>query len=163
MARPIAYSIAKPLHKSERRSEILSSKVSHGAPLKICGEKIEILQKIRRPSSWHFVNAYGNSVHNQCPHHYGKRTAFRQQRLEKAIYVFVKEDSIRKPLQHLYTGPHEVVRRENEHVYVIHMNGRNVAYRLKPFYPMQKRPELSQEKSIKNTGCGARYTKENMQ
>ncbi|XP_011064368.1 PREDICTED: uncharacterized protein LOC105152041 [Acromyrmex echinatior] len=63
----------------------------------------------------------------QSTHHHGKRTAFRQQRIEQSIHVFVRKDGVRKTFQHLYTGPHEVIRRENEYIYVIHMNGHNVA------------------------------------
>ncbi|KYN13606.1 hypothetical protein ALC57_14197 [Trachymyrmex cornetzi] len=83
----------------------------------------------------------------QPTQHHGRRTPFRQQQLEQATHVFVRVDGVRKPLQHPYTGPHEVIRRESEHVYVIHINGREVATsteRLKPaFLPDPERTVTS--------------------
>ena len=87
-------------------------------------------------------------IRPQSTHHYGKRTAFRQQ-LEQATHIRFLQGRW-KPLQHLYIGSHEMIRRENEHVYVIHRNGRDVALsieKLKPvfLFSAEEILELSQE------------------
>ncbi|XP_018361220.1 PREDICTED: uncharacterized protein LOC108759969, partial [Trachymyrmex cornetzi] len=110
----------------------------YGVPLRIPGEFLENLDPTEDSET--FIIALRKRMRQLCPQptqHHGRRTPFRQQQLEQATHVFVRVDGIRKPLQHPYTGPHEVIRRESEHVYVIHINGREVATsteRLKPAF-----------------------------
>jgi len=60
-----------------------------------------------------------------------------------------------------------MVRRENEHVYVIHINGCDVALsteRLKPAFLLnaEEVPEVPQEESTENMAVAHQYTKEEM-
>ncbi|KYN06579.1 Pro-Pol polyprotein [Cyphomyrmex costatus] len=127
----------------------------YGAPLRVPGEFLENRDPTEDTKT--FIIALRKRIQQLSPqptHHHGKRTTFRQQQLEQATHVSVREDGVRKSLQHPYIGPHEVVRRENEHVYVIHINGRDVALsteRLKPaFLPnAEVAPESPEEGTIK--------------
>ncbi|KYN41477.1 hypothetical protein ALC56_04118, partial [Trachymyrmex septentrionalis] len=135
----------------------------HGAPLRVPREFLENLDPTDTKT---FVMALRKRIRQLRPqptHYYGKRRVFRQQQLKQATHVFVRKDGIRKPLQHPYIGPHEVIRRKKQ-VYVIHMNGHNVALsteRLKPafLHNAEEVPESPQEATTENM---AHYTKEKM-
>ncbi|XP_018346177.1 PREDICTED: uncharacterized protein LOC108750860 [Trachymyrmex septentrionalis] len=109
----------------------------YGAPLRVPGEFLENLDPTEDTETFVIALRKRIQLRPQLKQHHGKRTAFRQQQLEQATHVFVREDSIRKSLQHPYTGPHKVICRENEQIYVIHINGRDVVLlteRLKPAF-----------------------------
>lgn len=44
--------------------------------------------------------------------------------ISTCTHVFLRSDAVWKPLQHPYTGPHEIVSRTSEKVYAVKINGR---------------------------------------
>lgn len=123
----------------------------YGAPLRVPGEFLENLDPTEDTET--FVMALRKRIRQLRPQptaHHGRRTTFRHQNWDQATHVFVREDGVKRSLQHPYTGPYRIIRRENEQLYIIHVNGRDVALsteRLKPAYlPCDYEvPELPQE------------------
>ncbi|XP_018341346.1 PREDICTED: uncharacterized protein LOC108747944 [Trachymyrmex septentrionalis] len=67
----------------------------YGAPLRVPGEFLENRDPTEDTET--FVIALRKRIRQLLPQptqHHGKRTAFRQQQLEQATHVFVKEDGI---------------------------------------------------------------------
>ena len=62
------------------------------------------------------IRAVSASIH-------AKYRAFQHGHLDTCSHVFLRNDTVRKPLQPPYTGSHEVVRRVNDKVYVIKVYG----------------------------------------
>ncbi|XP_023247868.1 uncharacterized protein LOC111643843, partial [Copidosoma floridanum] len=56
--------------------------------------------------------------------HIPDRTPFFFKDLRTCTHVFKRVDSIRKPLQPPYSGPHRIIRRTDERTYVIDVNGK---------------------------------------
>jgi len=76
----------------ERRFEILSSGVSlwrTAESIRGISRKPKFYRK-KRPSSWHFINAYGNSVHNQRMEN-GQPSDSSE---EQATHVFSRKDGV---------------------------------------------------------------------
>ncbi|XP_050339125.1 uncharacterized protein LOC126765559 [Bactrocera neohumeralis] len=55
--------------------------------------------------------------------HHTKRKLFLLKNLDTCTHVFKRVDSIKKPLQQPYTGPHEVIQRVDDKTYIIRING----------------------------------------
>lgn len=69
--------------------------------------------------------------------HHGKRTSFVYRDLQQATHVFLRDDSVRRPLQPPYAGPYEILARVNDRLYTLLVNGRSCnisTERLKPAY-----------------------------
>jgi len=57
--------------------------------------------------------------------------------IDKCRHVFLRTDAVKLSLKAPYTGPHEIVRRENDRVFTIRLNGHESAVlvdRLKPAF-----------------------------
>ena len=70
------------------------------------------------------------------PRHPSGRSVFVPADLATGSHVFLRQDSVRTPLQRPYSGPHKVLRRTDKH-FTIDLNGRTDAVsidRLKPAY-----------------------------
>lgn len=75
--------------------------------------------------------------------HSSSRTCFVHPDLSKVPYVFVRDDTVRKPLKPPYDGPYQVLKRGSK-VYVIQLPGRKVTVsidRLKPAYVLNESTE----------------------
>ena len=81
--------------------------------------------------------------------HHTKSRVFILKDLYNCSHVFKRVDSVRKPLEHPYTGPHEVIRRLNDRNFVIKIKGQEKAVSvdlLKPaFIAKSDSPADSQE------------------
>ncbi|XP_039967487.1 uncharacterized protein LOC120779357 [Bactrocera tryoni] len=55
--------------------------------------------------------------------HHTKDKLFLLKNLDKCTHVFKRVDSIKKPLEQPYTGPHEVIQRVDDKTYIIRING----------------------------------------
>lgn len=69
--------------------------------------------------------------------HHIKAKIFILKDLYSCTHVFIRQDGIRKPLEHPYQGPYEVIKRINDKVFIINVNGEQKSIsveRLKPVY-----------------------------
>lgn len=115
-----------------------SAEILYGAPLRVPGELLETTDHPADTET--FILAQRRRLRDFRPQptsHHIRRTPFVHRDLEDATHVFVRDDTVRKPFQHPYTGPHEVISRINERLYTIKINVRDVntsTERLKPAY-----------------------------
>ncbi|KAK2577595.1 hypothetical protein KPH14_012706 [Odynerus spinipes] len=110
----------------------------YGTPLRVPGEffedvdyTVELEMVVQE-----FCNR-ARKVRAQPTTHYTRRNSFVHQSLQHASHVFVRDDAQRKPLQQPYTGPHKIVERRNERVFVVQMDRKDIVVsteRLKPAY-----------------------------
>lgn len=131
---------------------------------------------VRRPakSSWKIPGKRGSNGRLRNLHHsstqphkrtpstaHGTRTTFTHPDIEKVTHVFVRDDTTRKALQTPYTGPHEIVRRETDRIYIIRRNGRDIATsteRIKPAYLPNEDATFPAEHPPENADIQARNT-----
>ncbi|KAH0820757.1 hypothetical protein GEV33_002034 [Tenebrio molitor] len=77
--------------------------------------------------------------------HHDNRKVFVQPALSDCSHVFLRDDSVRKPLQQPYTGPHRVMQR-NQKTLTIQAGGREVTVSLdrrhQHFQRHQHQPQL---------------------
>ncbi|KAL7724461.1 hypothetical protein ACLKA6_004008 [Drosophila palustris] len=69
--------------------------------------------------------------------HHSQRSMFIHKNLADCSHVFLRTDAVRQPLEPPYTGPYKVVKRSTDRVFVIEMDGKEVAVsteRLKPAF-----------------------------
>lgn len=86
--------------------------------------------------------------------HHRKDSVFIHKDLTSCSHVFMRDDTVRKPLQQPYTGPHEVIKRITDRVYTIRTGNRivNVSIeRLKPAHILQ---EFEDEPTSTTTSTG---------
>lgn len=109
-----------------------------GTPLRVPGEFLENADTTNDTET--FIMALRNKIRQLRPQpsvHHGKRKAFTHPDIKKATHVFIREGKPKRSLQLPYTGPHEVIKRQNDRTYVININGQNVVTsteRIKPAY-----------------------------
>lgn len=109
-----------------------------GTALKIPGEFFEDTDNQVRPET--FVQQLRDKMRGIRPRdtiHHSKRTPFVYKNLDRATHVFVRDDTVRRPLQPVYQGPYEILARINERLYTILIKDRpsNISIeRLKPAY-----------------------------
>ncbi|XP_014483015.1 PREDICTED: uncharacterized protein LOC106748712 [Dinoponera quadriceps] len=98
----------------------------YGVALRIPGEFFVTDSVPAEPQE--FLSKFQNLIRVVRPvpaAHHSIRHPFQLNGLQSCTHVFKRVDTIRKPLEPPYTGPHEVVRRLNEKTYVIRVNGQD--------------------------------------
>ena len=138
-----------------------SADLVYGQNLRIPGEffdevrpdanRTEFAQQLQRA----FVNVKAPSASN-----HGKRNAFVSSDLKSCSHVFVRVDSVRKPLQHPYEGPFKVLKRQEKSFDVL-IGGKRQRIsidRLKPAFLCS--PEINEylpdDEKVKVTPSGLR-------
>lgn len=100
----------------------------YGTVLRIPGEFF--IQEDFTPDPQIFVDDFRQHMRQVKPipvaHHY-KRRAFFFKELSVCSHVFLRKDSVKKPLERSYTSPYKVLERTSEKVYSIEINGRSVS------------------------------------
>ena len=108
----------------------------YGTTLRLPGEFFEdVDQPIHAEIFVHDLRKRLQKIRAKPTAHHGKKTSFVHRDLQHASHVFLRDDTIRRPLQPPYMGPYEVLARINERLYTILINGRarNISTeRLKP-------------------------------
>ncbi|KAL7724787.1 hypothetical protein ACLKA6_000423 [Drosophila palustris] len=69
--------------------------------------------------------------------HHSQKSMFIHKNQADCSHVFLRTDAVRQPLEPPYTGPYKVVKRSTDRVFVIEMDGKEVAVsteRLKPAF-----------------------------
>lgn len=61
--------------------------------------------------------------------HHGVRTPFIHKNLQQTTHVFVRDDTVWRPLQPAYQGPYEILARINEKLYTILIKDRPIYQR----------------------------------
>ena len=82
---------------------------------------------------FHDIRAVPASMH-------AKYRIFQHDSLNSCTHVFLRNDAVRKLLQPPYSGPHEVVRRISDKVYVIRVNGQEKTVSTDDLKPRQTQP-----------------------
>lgn len=113
-----------------------------GTPLRIPGEFF--MSENMESDPLIFLDSFREHIRRVRPTptaHHTKSRCFILKDLHTCSHVFRRVDSVRKPLDAPYTGPHEVVRRVNDRVFVIRQNGTEVTVSidsLKPAYVVKQ-------------------------
>lgn len=114
------------------------AKMLFGAPLRIPGEFFVTDSIAADPQV--FISKFRQHIQTVKPiqtAHHTKPRLFTLKNLDTCGHVFKRVDSIKKPLEKPYTGPHEVVRRVDDKVFIIKMKGADKAVSIdmpKPAY-----------------------------
>lgn len=94
-------------------------------------------------------------------HHIRNKT-FVYKDLYTCTHVFLRDDTVKRPLEHPYSGPHRLIKRISDRVFSIDVNGQvtNVSTdRLKPAYFTQDdQPALSDEPTRQEVTAGLSYS-----
>ncbi|GFY38380.1 pol polyprotein [Trichonephila inaurata madagascariensis] len=91
----------------------------------------------------------------------GKQTIFGHSELHKCTHVFVRRDSVRRPLQAPYDGPYPVIKRSDK-FYKVNIRGKPTSIsidRLKPAFMHNLDDTLYIEKSDTETKPNLRKTR----
>lgn len=113
-----------------------TAELVYGTPLRLPGEFFENGTFTQEPDI--FVQELRNRmrlIRPQPTAHYGKRTSFMHRQLMESSHVFVRDDTVKRPLQPAYSGPHEMITKIDDRVFTVRINGRDVnisTERLKP-------------------------------
>ncbi len=114
------------------------AELTYGTQLRIPGEFFFANDEPEVDPS-NFVDKLRLHMRNVRPRpatHHGHHKTFVHPELSDCSHIFLRDDSVRKPLQPPYTGPHHVLRRTDK-VIVISMNGRETTVsldRVKPAF-----------------------------
>lgn len=131
----------------------------YGQPLRVPGEFFE--HQTAETNRSDFVKSLRRVVHNIKPIenvHHSKQRVFVPNDLATCKAVFVRVDTVKRPLQHPYEGPYEVIERDDKTMVVL-MKGKKQRIsidRLKPAYSCNLQLESSQDTSTKVTSSGHR-------
>ena len=77
------------------------------------------------------------NLHATPTAHHTKKSMFVHDDFHTCSHVLLRQDSVRRPLKPPHSGPHEVVDRINDHVFIIKVKGKKINVsieRLKPAY-----------------------------
>lgn len=116
-----------------------SAEMIYGEPLRLPGEFLVSTSTRDIDNSADFVRELRQHFQELRPvsgTRHGERKIFVFKDLATATHVFVRHDAVRRPLQHPYDGPYEVVSRHEKH-FTLRIGARNVPVsidRLKPAY-----------------------------
>lgn len=162
-----------PLHWSEKLPLILLglrtairddsncsvAEMVYGQPLRIPGEFFEHTTiEVGRSD---FLKSLRSTMGNIKPIegvHHAKQRVFVPNDLKTCKGVFVRVDTVKKPLQHPYDGPFEVIERGDKYM-VISVRGKKQTIsvdRLKPAYSCSQQPESLSDTRTKVTPSGHR-------
>ncbi|XP_044313276.1 uncharacterized protein LOC123037278 [Drosophila rhopaloa] len=78
--------------------------------------------------------------------HYSNQKMFRLKGIDKCSHVFIRTDAVKQPLEPPYTGPFEVVHRNNDRIFTLNVNGKEVAVsvdRIKPAFILRSDAQLN--------------------
>ncbi|KAG7196886.1 hypothetical protein KM043_015788 [Ampulex compressa] len=115
-----------------------TAEMVYGKTLRIPGEFFEDVEQPVDPELFAYeLRERLRKIRPKPTVHHGARSTFFHKNLHESTHVFLRDDSVRRPLQPPYSGPHEVLARVNERLYTILVNGKacNISTeRLKPAY-----------------------------
>lgn len=119
-----------------------AAELLYGTTLRIPGEFFEDVDQLVKPEVFvQDLRERMRKIRAKPTAHHCKKSSFVHRDLQHATHVFLRDDSVRRPLQPPYKGPYEVLARVNERLYTILINGKagNISTeRLKPAYiPME--------------------------
>jgi hypothetical protein len=70
--------------------------------------------------------------------------------IDKCTHVFLRIDAVKQPLEPPYTGPYEIIKRDNDRVFTIRIDGKGTAVlvdRLKPVFLVKDDKQFDSEES----------------
>lgn len=124
-----------------------SAELVYGEPLRLPGEFLD--HKVGKCSDTTDITefsarirAFANNIQPVPTSHHSVKKVFVYQNLSTCSHVFLREDALRSALQPAYTGPYEVIERDDK-VFKIRVKGKTVkvsADRLKPAYILSQPP-----------------------
>lgn len=115
-----------------------AAEMVYGTTLRIPGEFISDDDTDVNPNN--FVESFREHMRKLRPTptaHHIRAKIFVHKDLYSCTHVFLRDDTVRKPLQRPYTGPHEVIKRITDRLFTLKVNGRETnvnTERLKPAY-----------------------------
>lgn len=115
-----------------------AAEMVYGKNLRVPGEFFVSENVISNPQT--FVEKHREIMRKLGPtgtSNHSNNKLFVSPELLKCTHVFLRCDSVKKPLQQPYTGPHPIIRRITDRLYTINVNGKetNISTdRLKPAY-----------------------------
>jgi len=121
----------------------------YGAPIRLPNEFFTDLKDTVDPTSiLSIFREHMQKVRPTSTAHQIKQKMFVLKGIDKCTHVFLRTDAVKQPLEAPYTGPHEIVRRENDRVFTIRLNGHETAIsvdRLKPAFLVKDDRQLDSE------------------
>lgn len=116
-----------------------SAELVYGEPLRLPGEFLQIARATVEDDTGSFLKELRRHFNELRPvegTRHGVKQHFVFKDLPTASHVFLRDDTVKSPLQQPYTGPYQVIRR-HERAYAILVKGKEVTVsidRLKPAY-----------------------------
>jgi len=107
------------------------SEMVYGTPIRLLNEFFTDLDDTVDPTSFLSIfREHTQKVRPTSTAHHIKQKMFVLKGIDKCTHVFLRTDAVKQPLEGPYTGPHEIVRRENDRVFTIRLNGQETQYQL---------------------------------
>lgn len=141
-----------------------SAELVYGQSLRLPGEFFDEAQPaISRTDFANELHRVFENVKPPKPSNHGKRSVFVSGDLRKCTHVFVRVDHVKKPLQHPYEGPYEVLNRRDKNFDVL-VAGKHQCIsidRLKPAFicnpEIQKHPQDDPSTKVTPSGHRVRF------
>lgn len=127
-----------------------AAELLYGSPLRIPGEFF--FDEDNKPNPQIFIEKFREHMREIRPKatsHHIKSSFFTLKDLYTCSHVFVRTDAVKAPLQAPYTGPHRIVKKLDNYIFVIDINGKEITIsteRLKPAF-INKQDELLDQQS----------------
>lgn len=135
---------------------VSAAEMVYGEPLRLPGEFFRNSNIKDLPSAGDFLQNLRDVVKNLRPvpaSRHGSKDIFIHRDLFKTTHVFLRVDSVRRPLQQPYQGPYKVISRKDK-FFTIEINGKHVCVsvdRLKPAFLLAEEKTLEPDKILKNS------------
>lgn len=119
-----------------------TAELLYGKTLRIPGELFDHEEMPNDPQ--YFVEPFRRMMQQIRPTptaHHIRNKPFVYKDLYTCSHVFLRDDTVKRPLEHPYSGPHKIIKRISDRVFSIEVNGQIVTVtvdRLKPAYFAQE-------------------------
>lgn len=135
--------------------QALTAELLYGKTLRIPGEFFDHEDMPSNPC--YFIEPFRKMMQQIRPrptaHHIRNKT-FVYKDLYTCTHVFLRDDTVRRPLEQPYSGPHRIIKRISDRVFSINVEGQvvNVSTdRLKPAYITQEEQPVLPDRSTSET------------
>lgn len=140
-------------------TQVSAAELTYGQSLRLPSDFF-VEKPVTAPMDQDFVSNLRQTISDLKPipekPHGSKRVTFVHPDLHQCKHVFVRVDSVKKPLQAPYDGPYPVLKR-SEKTFKIQLPGREAVIsvdRLKPAYTLNDRTEAADQPQVKQTRSG---------
>ncbi|XP_043063192.1 uncharacterized protein LOC122319660 [Drosophila yakuba] len=128
-----------------------AAEMLYGVPIRLPNEFFANMDETVDPTT--FLSSFREHMQKIRPtptSHHIKEKMFLLKGIDKCTHVFLRIDAVKQPLEPPYTGPYEIIKRDNDRVFTIRIDGKDSAVsvdRLKPVFLVKDDKQFDSEES----------------